>query len=219
MRWWIGRPWVHIADRGSKPQYVDIQIENIPARGVIDSGSDITIVGGELFKYVATIARLRKSQFHKPDKIPKTYNGRTFTLDGVKDLDITFSGVTMKHPHMSKQLRQSRSSLVRANVGSYGLSITTQMLRTGGEPTTPAWTAWTSGWPRHGLGACFRKPGSPRTLKREAHTWTGRWRRPSLWGAGPGWWTASWTSTQGRQPWRTKLSKGEEQTSTRRPQI
>ena len=100
---------VRIADRGSKPQYADVQIENIPARGVIDSGSDITIMGGELFKYVATIARLRKSKFRKPDKIPKTYDGRTFTLDGVIDLDITFSGVTMKTPVYVKQ-----SNCVRA---------------------------------------------------------------------------------------------------------
>jgi hypothetical protein len=89
---------VRIADRGSKPQYADVQIENIPARGVIDSGSDITIMGGELFRHVATVARLRKSQLRKPNRVPKAYDGRTFTLDGMMDLDITFNGVTMKTP-------------------------------------------------------------------------------------------------------------------------
>ena len=89
---------VRIADCGSKPQYADVQIENIPARGVIDSGLDITIMGGELFRHVATVARLRKSQLRKPDRVPKTYDGRTFTHDGMMDLDITFNSVTMKTP-------------------------------------------------------------------------------------------------------------------------
>ena len=94
----LGVLQVRIADRGGKPQYAEVQVEGVPARGVIDSGSDITIMGGELFRYVAMVARLRKSQFRKPDRVPRAYNERTFTLDGVIDLDITFNGVTMKTP-------------------------------------------------------------------------------------------------------------------------
>ena len=120
---------VRIADRGSKPQYADVQIENIPARGVIDSGSDITIMGGELFKYVATTERLRKSQFRKPDKIPKTYDGRTFTLDGVIDLDITFSGVMMKTPvyvkaTMSEQLLLGEGVCRQVQIINYHPDVT-----------------------------------------------------------------------------------------------
>ena len=89
---------VRLTDRGSKPQYADVQVQGVPARGVIDTGSDITIMGGELFRHVAIVARLRKSQLRKPDKIPKTYDGRTFTLDGMMDLDLTFNGITMKVP-------------------------------------------------------------------------------------------------------------------------
>ena len=89
---------VRLTDRGSKPQYADVQVQGVPARGVINTGSDITIMGGELFRHVATVARLRKSQFRKADKIPKTYDGRTFTLDGMMDLDLSFNRVTMKAP-------------------------------------------------------------------------------------------------------------------------
>ena len=83
----------------SKQQYADVQIEGVPARGVIDTGSDITIMGGELLRHVATIARLRKSQFQQPDKIPRIHDARTFTLDGRMDLNVTFNGMTMKTPH------------------------------------------------------------------------------------------------------------------------
>ena len=35
--------------------------------GIIDSGADITIMGGELFKKVAAAARLKKRDFKKAD--------------------------------------------------------------------------------------------------------------------------------------------------------
>lgn len=71
-------------------------------KGVIDRGAEITIVSGKLFKQIAVAARLKKSQLMKPDKIPKTYNHKTFTLDGRVDLDISFDGVTMQTPVYNK---------------------------------------------------------------------------------------------------------------------
>ena len=87
---------IRVTDRGSKQQYANVQLEGVPARGIIDSGSEITIVGGELFRKVAAVARLRKSQFQGPDKVPRTYDGRTFVLHGKIELDISFEGKTMK---------------------------------------------------------------------------------------------------------------------------
>ena len=46
--------------------------------GVVDSGSDITILGGEMFKQVATVARLHKKDFEPPDKQPRM-TSRRFT--------------------------------------------------------------------------------------------------------------------------------------------
>ena len=60
-----------------------------------DSGADITIIGGKLFRKVATAARLKKRDFHKPDKTPRTYDQKPFTLDGRMNLDISFDGRTM----------------------------------------------------------------------------------------------------------------------------
>ena len=89
---------IRISDHGSKPCHAKVDVQGVPARGVIDSGSDITIIGGDLFKRVAAVARLKKKYLKKPDKVPRTYDQRPFTLDGLMDLDISFCGTTMKTP-------------------------------------------------------------------------------------------------------------------------
>ena len=52
----------------------------------------------ELFAHLAAVARLKKSRLKPPDKVPKAYNHRTFTLDGKMELDIAYQGMTMKTP-------------------------------------------------------------------------------------------------------------------------
>ena len=47
---------VRLTDQGSKPQCVKLQVQRVPAYGIIDSGADITIMGGILFKKVAAVA-------------------------------------------------------------------------------------------------------------------------------------------------------------------
>ena len=64
--------------------------------GIIDSGADITIIGGSLLKRVATVARLKKRDFRAADKTPRTYNQQPFALDGRMDLDISFGDKTMR---------------------------------------------------------------------------------------------------------------------------
>ena len=58
---------VRINDSGSRQRYVRVLIGGVPVRGTIDSGSDITIIGRDLFRRIAAVARLRKSQLLKPD--------------------------------------------------------------------------------------------------------------------------------------------------------
>ena len=89
---------VRITDKGSITQCVKVQVQGVPAYGLIDSGADITIIGGSLFKKVATVARLRKRDFMKADKVPRTYDQRPFQLDGRMDLDIVFGEATMTTP-------------------------------------------------------------------------------------------------------------------------
>ena len=89
---------VRIEDQGSIPQCVRVQVQGVPAYGLIDSGADITIIGGTLFKKVAAVARLKKRDFMKADKVPRTYDQRPFHLDGRMDLAMAFGGNTMTTP-------------------------------------------------------------------------------------------------------------------------
>ena len=61
---------VRIQDHGSQPQCAQVLVGGVAMKGVVDSGSDITILGGEMFKKVASVARLHKKEFHPPDKTP-----------------------------------------------------------------------------------------------------------------------------------------------------
>ena len=63
--------------------------------GVLDTGADITIIGSTLFKKVAAVAKVKKKNFKKADKIPHTYDQKPFTLDGRMDLDIAFGDKTI----------------------------------------------------------------------------------------------------------------------------
>ena len=65
---------VRVQDGGSHSQCVKVEVQGVPAYGLIDTGADITIIGGKLFKRVATVARLKKRQFKKADKTPRTYD-------------------------------------------------------------------------------------------------------------------------------------------------
>ena len=58
---------IRISDQGSRQQHADILIAGVPARGIIDSGAEITIIGGELLRRIAAVARLKKSQLKQPD--------------------------------------------------------------------------------------------------------------------------------------------------------
>ena len=89
---------VRVNDEGSVSQYAHVQIQGVPARGIVDSGADISIMGKELFKTVAAVARLRKRELKKADKVPRTFDHKPFSLDGRLDLDITFGGKTMRTP-------------------------------------------------------------------------------------------------------------------------
>ena len=73
---------------------------------------------------VATVARLKKRNLKKADKTPRTYDQKTFKLDGRMDLDIAFEGKTMCTPVYIKmdaadQLLQSEGVCRQLGVVTY----------------------------------------------------------------------------------------------------
>ena len=55
-------------------------------------------MGKEAFKKVATVAKLRKKDFHSADKKAYSYDGRPFSLDGKLHWNLTFGEYTMSTP-------------------------------------------------------------------------------------------------------------------------
>ena len=89
-----GADLVWVQDNGSSCQRAKVLVEGVPAEGIID----ITIMGGDLFRKVSAVGRLKRRTFKKVDKVPHTYDRRPFSLDGKMDMHITFSGMTMRSP-------------------------------------------------------------------------------------------------------------------------
>ena len=86
---------VRVHDEGSKPQFAKVSVQGVPMLGVVDTGADISIINGSMFKRVAAVARLRKRDFKPPDKTSYAYDKKPFQLDGRLNLDITFQDKTM----------------------------------------------------------------------------------------------------------------------------
>lgn len=85
---------ITVTDQSSVTKCAKVLIQGVPAYGLIDSGADITFIGRSLFEKMATIACLKKN----PDKVPRTYNQKLFSLDGRMDLEMTFGDKQMTTP-------------------------------------------------------------------------------------------------------------------------
>ena len=105
-------------------------VQGVPADGVIDTGTDITIMGWDLFAKVAAAAGLRKKKFRKLDKVPQTYDQKTFHLDGCMDMDLSFADKTMRTTVYIKkdthdQLLLSEGVCRQLGIVSYNPSVCT----------------------------------------------------------------------------------------------
>ena len=89
---------LRVADKRSQPHCARVLIQGVSAYGIIDSTADITIMGGALFKQMATAARLKKRDFIAADKTPRTSDQCSFALDGRMDLNLSFGDKTMQTP-------------------------------------------------------------------------------------------------------------------------
>ena len=65
-------------------------MQGVPAYGIVDTAANIMIIGGKIFKKVASVACLKKKNLKPADKIPRAYDQRPFSLDGRMELVLTF---------------------------------------------------------------------------------------------------------------------------------
>ena len=119
---------VTVPDLGSQPKCAKVVVQGVPLYGIIDSGADITILGGKLFKRVAAVAKLRKRDFLKADQTPYTYNGKPFELDGYMRLEIAFTDKSINTKVYVKmdakdQLLLSEGVCHQLGIISYHLSV------------------------------------------------------------------------------------------------
>ena len=71
---------IRVQDEASKPCCERILAQGVPAYGIIDTAADITIIGGNLFRKLASVACLKKKSLKPADKIPRTYDQRPFFI-------------------------------------------------------------------------------------------------------------------------------------------
>ena len=84
-----------VKDNGSRSVCVPLQI-GVPVYGLVDTGADITIIGAQLLKKIAAVAKLKKRNFKTADKTPHGYDRRPFELHGRMELTLSFDGKEMK---------------------------------------------------------------------------------------------------------------------------
>lgn len=108
-------------DPGSKSYCVRMVVQGVPVYGVVDSSTDISIMGG---KKVAAAAKLRKKDFSPQDQVPHNYDRSAFHLDRRVNLDVEFLDKTMNTP--IDQMLLSSFCCRREFVGNWVSFLTTQ---------------------------------------------------------------------------------------------
>ena len=69
---------------------VKVLIEGVPVTSLVDTGSDITIIRGDLFYKIAAVAKVEIKFIINVDQRVCTYDQKPMTLDGCIDMKITF---------------------------------------------------------------------------------------------------------------------------------
>ena len=69
---------------------VKVLIKGVPVIGLIDTGSDITIIRGDLFYKIAAVANLDMCSIKEVSQKVCTYDQKPIALDGCIDMKITF---------------------------------------------------------------------------------------------------------------------------------
>ena len=122
---------IRVSDEGSKARCARVLVQGVPAYGIIDTAADITIIGGNLFRKVASVAQLKKKNLKPADKVPRNYDQRPFKLDGRMELVITFGEKEISTQVYIKWMLQINCSCQRECPGYWELWSITLMSKYG----------------------------------------------------------------------------------------
>jgi len=78
------------SNKGKESQHVKIKIEGVPVTGLIDTGSDITIMRGDLFYHIVGKAGIDTDLLQSPAHKACTYDQKPITLDGQMEMSLGF---------------------------------------------------------------------------------------------------------------------------------
>ena len=80
----------HRGNNEKESRYVEVKLEGVPVTGLIDTGSDINIIRGDLFYMIVEKAGLELSHLKAPDHKAFTYDQKPVTLDGQMNMTFGF---------------------------------------------------------------------------------------------------------------------------------
>lgn len=89
---------VCVVDQGSRSQCAMVVVRGVPLMGIVDTGANITRLGVDAFKRVASVTKLKKRDFKQPDEVPRNYDQQPFHINGRLDIDFEFQDKTMMIP-------------------------------------------------------------------------------------------------------------------------
>ena len=78
------------SNKGREFQYVEIKVERLPVMGLIDTGSDITIMRGDLFYHTVGKGGIEVDQLQSPAYKACSYDQKPITLDGQMEIILSF---------------------------------------------------------------------------------------------------------------------------------
>ena len=74
---------------------VEVMIEGVPVTGLIDTGSDITIIRGDLFYQIISESGLKVESLKPAEQKACTSDQKPITLDGQMDMKVSFGDKTI----------------------------------------------------------------------------------------------------------------------------
>ena len=80
----------HMSAKKSGSCCVEVMIEGVPVTGLIDTGSDITIIRGNLFYQIISESGVKIESLKPAEQKACTYDQKPITLDGQMDMKVTF---------------------------------------------------------------------------------------------------------------------------------